>query len=212
MQDLGGWPIARLESSLWDKIEREAPIICHIKHTKMSALLFIALSLLSLVTLWALLVVILTIHEYGHLHMMSKLGIRADKVVVGSWPILKFKVRGLPVEVGALPLWGFVKSQGYESANSSRRAAIAAAGPLMSLVTGILFWMINDVHPIWLVGLLAKGSFVLFATNVIPLPPLDGWTVLEHFLQRHGFKVGTRTKTYLLGLGLASALIACYFV
>jgi len=162
--------------------------------------------------LWNLIVCLLALHEYGHLWAMKRVGIRADRVVIGSKKLFTLRISGLDFEIGLIPMWGYVSSKDYERAPSEKRAIVAAAGPAISLFTGIAFWLINYVHKIWLVGLLAKGSFVLVATNLIPLPPLDGWTIIEHFVVKMGVEITPRRRQYLLGAGIAAIIIATLLV
>ncbi|QWE98133.1 MULTISPECIES: site-2 protease family protein [unclassified Cupriavidus] len=159
--------------------------------------------------MWHLLVVLLGIHEYGHLLAMKRVGIRPDKVVIGGVKLFTITIKKVPIEFGLVPLWAFVASKHYEQSSSDKRAIVAAAGPAMSLVTGIAFFLVDAIYPLWLVGLCAKGSFVLLATNLIPLPPLDGWTIIEHFIVRRGIKISPKSRQYLLCAGfLAIALVA----
>ncbi|MDR5798919.1 MULTISPECIES: site-2 protease family protein [Caballeronia] len=163
--------------------------------------------------LWNLIVVLLAIHEYGHLLAMKRLNIRPDKVVIGSVRLFDLQIGGLKFEIGLIPLWGYVASKHYERADSYQRAIIAAAGPVMSLVTGIGFLLVNYIHPIWLVGLLAKGSLLLVVTNMIPLPPLDGWTIIEHFLiQKLGIRITPRGRQYLLCAGMVAVMVVTLLV
>jgi Zn-dependent protease len=158
--------------------------------------------------LWNLLAILLALHEYGHLYAMNRLGIRADKVVIGNVKLFTIKIKGLPFEFGLLPLFAYVSSKAYERADSRKRAIVAAAGPAISAATGVIFYAINFVHPIWLVGLCAKGSLILVATNLIPLPPLDGWTMIEHFVLKTGIKITPRGRQYLLGAGFVAIVLA----
>ncbi|WP_432263114.1 site-2 protease family protein [Cupriavidus sp. TMH.W2] len=162
--------------------------------------------------LWNLLVFLLGIHEYGHLLAMKRVGIRPDKVVIGGVKIFTLKIGGLLFEIGLVPLWAYVASKHYESSPSDKRAFVAAAGPAMSLATGLGFFLVDYIHPIWLVGLCAKGSFILLLTNLIPLPPLDGWTMIEHVLVKRGIKITPRGRQYLLCAGMAAIALVTLVV
>jgi membrane-associated protease RseP (regulator of RpoE activity) len=157
--------------------------------------------------LWSLIVVLLIVHEWGHLLAMKKIDMRPDKVVIGSIKLFSVKLFRLDYEVGLIPMWGFVSSKAYEKASTRDRAIVAAAGPAMSLVTGLAFWAANALHHYWLIALLMKGSFLLVATNLIPFPPLDGWGIVEHFVVKAGIRVTPRARQYLLCAGFAAIAI-----
>lgn len=175
--------------------------------------LWIAFKLfLAVYILWNLIVAILVIHEFGHLIAMKKLGIVPDKVVIGSRRIFNLRMARVNFEIGLVPLWGYVGSKSYEHAPPDKRAIVAAAGPLMSIVTGLAFLGINHIHPFWIISLLAKGSFILVVTNLIPLPPLDGWTIVEYFILKAGFKITPIARKVLLGAGFVAIIVMTFLV
>jgi len=157
--------------------------------------------------IWLFLVFLLLIHEAGHLIPMQRMGIKPEKLILGGFKLFSFRKSGIIHEIGLIPLWAYVVSSDYEKAPSSQRAIIAAGGPLISLVTGLLFFAIYFLSPNWPTLVAAKGSILLAATNIIPLPPLDGWTVVEHFLIRRGFHVDENNRKILLGIGLTTIVL-----
>jgi Zn-dependent protease len=157
--------------------------------------------------LWSLIVGLLIVHEWGHLLAMKKVRMRPDKVVIGSVRLFTIKLFHLDYEIGLIPMWGFVSSKAYEKASTRDRAIVAAAGPAMSFITGVAFWVANVVHHYWLIALLMKGSFLLVATNLIPFPPLDGWGIVEHFVVKAGIQITPRARQYLLCAGFVAMAI-----
>ncbi|MET9415834.1 M50 family metallopeptidase [Streptomyces klenkii] len=88
----------------------------------------------------------------------------------------------------------------------SRRArvATAAAGTVMNLAFLLPFWLLRALLPGGdavrgpLAGLLLTGS-VLALTNLVPLPPLDGYKMLGHALGMADYATESRRFLRLLG-------------
>jgi Zn-dependent protease len=61
----------------------------------------------------------------------------------------------------------------------------------------------NATEPSWATLIAARGSFLLAAINLIPLPPFDGFTVVEAFLARRGLRIdeGQRRQLFSIGIG-----------
>ncbi len=94
--------------------------------------------------------------------------------------------------------------------------AVAAAGPLSNLVlfviVGLLFrgliavGVITDASPLTtFLGALMQINVVLFAFNLLPLPPLDGSKVLLLFLQHPKY---ARTRLWLETRGPTALIFA----
>lgn len=160
--------------------------------------------LIAFFVIWLMMVFLLLIHESGHLIPMQRLGIKPEKLIIGGFKLFSFRKSGIIHEIGLIPFWAYVVSSDYEKAPTAQRAIIAAGGPLISLVTGLLFFAVYFVHPNWPTLVAAKGSILLAATNVIPLPPLDGWTMVEHFLNRRGIYIDDRNRKVLMGIGIGT--------
>lgn len=170
------------------------------------------LLLLAVFVIWYMLVFLLTIHEYGHLMAMKRLGINADRVVIGSYRLFSFKLHGIVHDIGLFPILGYCLSKEYEKASARDRALVAAAGPLATALTGAIFYAIDYVNPGWPVHVAAYGSLVFFFTNLIPLPPLDGWTILEVGLVKRGIKITESRRKQLFIAGMAAAVLVAFFV
>ena len=170
-------------------------------------LLTIGMFIAAFAVIWLMLVFLLLIHESGHLIPMQKMGIKPDKLIIGGVTLFSFRKSGIIHEVGLIPLWAYVVSSDYEKASSYQRAIIAAGGPLISAVTGLLFFGIYYLFPNWQTLVAAQGSILLAATNIIPLPPLDGWTIAEHFLKKRGIHIDDRNRKLLLGVGIGTIVL-----
>ena len=167
-------------------------------------LLTIGMFIAAFAVIWLMLVFLLLIHESGHLIPMQRMGIKPDKLIIGGVKLFSFRKSGIIHEVGLIPLWAYVVSTDYEKASSRQRAIIAAGGPLISALTGALCFAVSSRYPNCQALFAAQGSILLAATNIIPLPPLDGWTIAEHFLKQRGIHIDDRNRKILLGVGIGT--------
>ena len=174
---------------------------------------FIAFALfISIAATWGVIIGLLALHEWGHFYVMRKLGLRVDKVVLGVGKMFSFSRKGIVYEFGLIPVLAYCVSKDFEKTDSNRRAWVALAGPAATMVTGLVFlgiWLTTDF---WLARACAQGSLVLFLTNVIPLPPLDGWTVAEHFLEKRGIKLSQRERKTLFVIGAVTIVAVALIV
>ena len=131
-------------------------------------------------------VVLVAIHELGHALMAWMVGWGVRRLVVGFGKTLyQFRIGGVPMEIRAFPISGFVEPVQRDLISPRiKNALIYAAGPGIELVLGffvasvigfdILFARTSDL------GILAVQSFCLAAVtgailNLIPMPiRLDG--------------------------------------
>lgn len=161
---------------------------------------------------WAVIIGLLALHEYGHIYAMRRLGMRIDKVVLGMFKVGSLRWRGLTFEFGLAPVLAYCVSKDFEASDTNRRAWVALAGPAMTAVTGLAFYIAWACTGHWLMRACAQGSVILFLTNIIPLPPLDGWTVAEHFLAKRGVALDTKAKRRLLAAGALTIIAIAYIV
>lgn len=163
---------------------------------------FIAFALLiSIAATWAVIIGLLALHEWGHIYAMRKMGMRVDKVVLGVGKMFSFERKKVVFEFGLVPVLAYCVSKDFEKTDTNRRAWVALAGPAATAVTGFMFLGVWAMTGHWLAWACAQGSLVLFLTNVIPLPPLDGWTVAEHFLKKRGVELSVKERKTLFVIG-----------
>lgn len=159
--------------------------------------------MLAIGVLWAMVTFVLIIHEYGHVAAMNKVGVKPDEISIGTLTVFEVKIGGLVHKFGLFPIVGYVVSEGYLRAGVSKRAIIAAGGPLASVLLGVLFLAAGYLTQNWLVVICGQASLFLAITNLIPLPPMDGWPLLEWALHKRGIVVPEFTKRKLLAAGWA---------
>lgn len=170
------------------------------------------LFLFGAVATWAFIMALLVLHELGHIYAMRKLGLKVDKVVMGVQKMFTVKVAGVPVEFGLLPAVAYCVSEDFKRTDSNRRAWVALAGPVATVVTGVVFYALFLLTQHWTMQIAVQGSVILFLTNIIPLPPLDGWTVVEHFLIRRGIVIEEAERKKLFMIGIATILLVAMVV
>uniref|UniRef100_A0A7V3ZXL9 Site-2 protease family protein n=1 Tax=candidate division WOR-3 bacterium TaxID=2052148 RepID=A0A7V3ZXL9_UNCW3 len=163
----------------------------------------------------------LTIHEYFHGYVAYKLG--------DPTPRLKGRLTLNPLAhidpVGFVALlflhFGWAKPvpiNPYNLRNPRRDVVLVSlAGPLSNLISAFLVGFTLRIFAYRFLLYTTPGAmivnFVVISTalaffNLIPIPPLDGWHVLEYFLPSGAFKFFMRQYGYyiLLVLVVISAL------
>jgi Zn-dependent protease len=151
------------------------------------------------------LILSITVHEFGHAFVADRLGDRLprsqDRVTLN--PIAHIDIMGtiiLPLLIALThaPLLGWGKPVLTNPAAYTRKLRmktghliVAAAGPFMNLVlatvvTLVLFIYVHvaTVKPeiYFVIRTLIELNIILMFFNLIPLPPLDGGTVLRGLL------------------------------
>ncbi len=139
----------------------------------------------------------IVLHEFGH--------------------ALVARSRGMPISGITLFLFGGVSELGDEPKSAGTEFLMAVAGPLVSLVLAIAFWVVAVVgyrgawpHPVVIVlGYLATINAVVLIFNMVPAFPLDGGRVLRSILwgATGNVRRATRWASYA-GQAFAWVLIA----
>jgi Zn-dependent protease/CBS domain-containing protein len=127
------------------------------------------------------------------------------------------RARGMPIRGITLFLFGGVAELGDEPPSAGTEFLMAIAGPIVTVVLGILFWVLAVAgyhagwpHPVVMVlGYLGMINVMVLIFNIIPAFPLDGGRVLRSVLW--GMTGNLRRSTYwasLAGRAFAWFLIA----
>ncbi len=123
--------------------------------------------------------------------------------------------RGLPVSTIILYIFGGVSNLTREPSSAGEEFWIAFAGPLSSIVLGLIFGLIHLAlrQPDWLsaiFGYLGAINLVLAAFNLIPAFPLDGGRVFRAIVWaiNHDLRRATRAATVV---GQAIAWLFIFF-
>ena len=132
----------------------------------------------------------LTIYDYAIMGLITALAFFVCIVLHELGHALVGRSLGMPIRGITLFLFGGVSELGEEPSSAGTEFLMAIAGPAVSLVLAILFWVIAVAgfqggwpHPVVLVlGYLAAINAVVLAFNLIPAFPLDGGRVLRSIL------------------------------
>ena len=156
-------------------------------------------TLLSLIILFPVILLALTIHEYSHGYVAYKLGDPTPKMAgrLTLNPLPHIDPVGLILLL--LVHFGWAKPvpvNPYRLKNPERDMVfVALAGPMSNFLTGgiaaILVKYLSPIFPSIIITMLlyfAFISFVLCFFNLIPIPPLDGWRIASYFMKNRELK------------------------
>ncbi len=169
------------------------------------------LSLLSLFAAIFLVVFSLIAHEMGHWVVLRRLNVQVLQWWLGLGPAImhlgRYRIGMLPIGASVYP-----DPEQYAALSTRQRMAVALGGPIGSAAYGLaLLVAANQVHfAIGKHGLeqLAVANFMIALFNMVPVPPLDGFALLEALLERIGRPLSPRGKafSYRIGNGLVYGL------
>jgi len=162
------------------------------------------------------------LHEAAHAVASARAGGKVREIGIGFGPpLLRLRIRGLPVVVRALPLGGYAAVD-PERMPPRRRVPMLLAGPLANLAVGLPLLLAFRRHqvelpvdgrPVGMTGFL--GTLVALAhaaaqgpgpvarlagsinvglglMNLLPVYPLDGGHVAMSIMEDRGLSRGTR--------------------
>jgi Zn-dependent protease len=149
------------------------------------------------------LIIAFTVHEFSHAYFANKFGDPTAKLLgrVTLNPAVHFDFLGIILLLVAGFGWARPVPINRENFSNPRRMSIivAAVGPLSNLMLGILgtliyagLYQFGVIEPIGVTktdqaihlffNTFILLNFFLFLFNLIPLPPLDGYRILENVL------------------------------
>lgn len=160
-----------------------------------------------LFVIWFLIAFLLIVHETGHMIVLAKQGMKIDKVIVGNVKLFALNIGGVRHEFGLFPFFAYLISNDYAKATHDKRMAVAIAGPITSIALGLLLFGYNAISPGWFTEIAASASIALGLWNLIPLPPMDGWPVLEWHLNKRNITISHRARMVLLMGGITTVSV-----
>jgi Zn-dependent protease/predicted transcriptional regulator len=158
--------------------------------------------------------------SYWLLGTIGALGLFASVVVHEFAHALVARAQGTPMKGITLFLFGGVAQMGEEPKSAKAEWQMAGAGPLLSIVLGLVFLgaaRLLEPRP-WsaaVLGYLGTINLLLAAFNLLPAFPLDGGRILRALIwQRRGsLRSATRTAAKIgSGFGVALILLALFSV
>lgn len=153
-------------------------------------------------------------HELGHtVAIWGMMG--WDKVKTISAGSVSFFRYG-KFRLGILPTWGYVLYAEDEATPEMRRI-IAVAGPMASLVLAGVFSLLHIVIQAkgWSEAMyaMALANYAICGFNLIPIPPLDGWKVVETYLPSLGILLTKESRAKLYQWGTIIVVVgSCLYV
>lgn len=168
------------------------------------------------------LLVLVSIHEFGHFYVARRCGVKVLRFSIGFGRVLwrRYDSQGTEYALAALPLGGYVKMlderegdvapeerhRAFNNKNVWQRIAIVAAGPLANIILAVLlFWVLlaqgyKDLIPI--VGKVEPGSIAAVAglESGQEIVAIDGqatptWQALNQVLLKRLGETGTISFT-----------------
>jgi len=156
---------------------------------------------------WA---VSLCLHEFGHAAVAYRGG---DTSVVDKGYLtldirrytdvgLSFVLPLVLLLLGGIPLpGGAVWINEWAIRSRAARSLVSLAGPMVNLVLGVILVLVAAVVPMpegLLIGLsyLALVQVIAFLLNILPVPGLDGYGVLDPYLPERARRVGAKVRPW----------------
>jgi membrane-associated protease RseP (regulator of RpoE activity) len=161
--------------------------------------------LLSLAVAIFIVVFSLIAHEMGHWVVLRRLNVTVLEWWLGLGPAIakvgRFRIGMLPVGASIYP-----DPVTYAKLDSRQRMAVALGGPIGSMVYGLALLAavaVGHFSPSASDGLhkLAVTNFMLALVNLVPIPPLDGWTIFDALLEKMGRPLSERGRSLSMRLG-----------
>lgn len=161
--------------------------------------------ILSIALATLLLASCLILHEMGHWAVLSYLKVPVQEVGVGFgfqlFKIGKISFRLLPLGMYVMP----VEAE-FNKISPGWRLTTAAAGPLVNVVYGSIFWVLAKDHDMTIqdvkaLALLSQLNFLLVFINILPIPPLDGWQILKEAAAYRGTPFSSLVQTWAWRIG-----------
>jgi membrane-associated protease RseP (regulator of RpoE activity) len=166
---------------------------------------------MSLIVAIFLVVFSIIAHEMGHWVVLQRLRVPVKEFWLGLGPVI---FRTGRFRVGMLPIGGciFPEPDAFEKLKPRARMAVALGGPVGSAIYGLALLAAASMLPPSAgqdgLNSLALANFMIALFNLLPIPPLDGFHLVDSLLDHVGKPLSEKTKSlsYRLGNGLVYGL------
>ena len=147
-------------------------------------------------------------HELGHAWAIRKL-LGDDALLEVKAGIGVFYRRGR-LSLGILPIWGYARFT-ESMASPMQWRIIFLAGPVASVFMGGVFSTLAmlPIPDNWVQAFIIMGiaNYALAAVNLIPIPPLDGWKIVESYLPAFGIQLKPAQRALLYRWGMVFIIV-----
>jgi membrane-associated protease RseP (regulator of RpoE activity) len=116
------------------------------------------------------------IHELGHYIFLKKYKIPIVSYGIGFGPTL-WKVGKF--EIKFFPIGAYIQPENMNDIAPAKKFNIAMAGPVMSIFYSILLMLVSFQYTNYGLDMLALFNFYFAIFNLAPIPPMDGWVMLQ---------------------------------
>lgn len=121
------------------------------------------------------------IHELGHYIFLKRYNISIISYGIGFgptlWKIGKFEIKFFPI--GA-----YIQPENLDDIHPVKKFNIAMAGPMISIFYSVLLMLISFYYKSYGLDMLALFNFYFALFNLAPIPPMDGWIMLQAVMER----------------------------
>lgn len=146
----------------------------------------------------------LVIHELGHWVMLTKYKVPTERYNLGLGPkVLKIKKVHLnlfPIGMAIVP-----PRDAWEHLQPARKFNVAIAGPMMSVFFAIILYGCASLDYYAdqekALRMLGHVNLAIAFFNLIPIPPLDGYMMLESHLASKGKIMTEKSKVIVSKIG-----------
>jgi Zn-dependent protease len=155
---------------------------------------------------WMLYIVILSstlaLHEIGHWAEMMRLKIPIARITLGLGPSIRIFGK---VHLALFPMGASVgpDPETWGATSAYNRFRVALAGPVASFTCAAVLLALSFLYPHAAKGLSTFASlhFAIGAFNMLPIPPLDGWTVITELMAANNRPLPPRATAIAARLG-----------
>ncbi|QQG41704.1 MAG: site-2 protease family protein [Candidatus Woesebacteria bacterium] len=118
--------------------------------------------ILAFTGIWVVLTVAMLVHELGHALVAGALGEKVEEISLGLPRLFTFKLFGIPVRVGLLPLIGGTKLDSLLKMRWLKKAVIALSGPVFNFAFALCcYYAVGGFDQI---ASLAEDQFLVIPT------------------------------------------------
>lgn len=166
---------------------------------------------MSLLVAIFLVVFSLAAHEMGHWVVLSRLKVPVLEWWAGLGPAIcrvgRFRIGMLPIGACVYP-----DPEKYAALSTRQRMAVALGGPIGSAVYGLALLVASSQVEVAIgrqgLEALAVANFTIALFNLLPIPPMDGFHLMETALEHIGRPLSPKAKSasYRVGNGLVYGL------
>jgi membrane-associated protease RseP (regulator of RpoE activity) len=158
-------------------------------------------------------------HELGHLIVAKKCGCGVDIFSIGfGKPIYRKEYKGTIYQITPFLLGGYCKlrdeltvskdTAAFPNLPYHKKLYISLAGVTINMLMGLIFFLIGKLLHNYILFYFGYLSFVLGATNALPIPALDGsYPILVWLEKFYGKEKGYELMSIICKIGFIFLMV-----